>query len=312
MSDLAGKRALITGATGFIGGALARRLHEEGAVVHGVTRRKPEAAGPCERWWEADLTDDAVVRRLLDEVNPDLVFHLAGMVAGARGPELVLPMLQANLVGPVNLLLAAQERHVRLLFAGSLEEPQPDSTWPVPASPYAAAKFAAGAYARMFQALYGRQAAWLRLFMVYGPGQSDARKLVPYVTLALLRGDAPELSTGARPVDWIYIEDVVDAFLAAAVVPRLGVHPLDIGSGRLVTVRAVVEELVRIVNPGIAPRFGTIAERPMEQVRVADVASTTERLGWAPRTPLELGLRKTVEWYQRHGPPFVGADETSH
>jgi len=304
MSDLAGKRALVTGATGFIGGALACRLREMGAVVHGVTRRKLGAAGPCERWWEADLTDSSAVRRLLDEARPDLVFHLAGMVAGARGAELVLPMLQANLVGPLNLLLAAQGRDMRLLLTGSLEETQPDATSPVPASPYAAAKLAAGAYARMFQALYGTRAAWLRLFMVYGPGQSDVRKLVPYVTLALLRGEAPELSSGTRPVDWIYIDDVVDAFLAAAVAPGLGAQPLDIGSGRLVTVREMVEELVRIVDPGIAPRFGAVAERAMEQVRIADVATTTARLGWSPRTPLELGLRKTVEWYRWHGPAF--------
>jgi len=287
MSDFAGKRVLITGASGFIGGALARRLSEEGAIVHGVTRRKPESAGPCERWWEADLTDSATVRRTLDEASPDLVFHLAGMVAGARGVELVLPMLQANLIAPINLLLAAQERGVRLLLTGSLEEAQPDASWPIPASPYAAAKLAAGAYARMFQSLYGSRAAWLRLFMVYGPGQPDVRKVVPYVTLALLRGESPQLSSGARPVDWIFIDDVVDAFLAAAVAPDLGAQPLDVGSGRLVTVRAVVEELVRIVDPRIAPRFGAVAERPMEQVRVADV-----------------GLRKTVEWYRRHGPPL--------
>ena len=304
MSDFAGKRVLITGASGFIGGALARRLSEEGAIVHGVTRRKPESAGPCERWWEADLTDSATVRRTLDEASPDLVFHLAGMVAGARGVELVLPMLQANLIAPINLLLAAQERGVRLLLTGSLEEAQPDASWPIPASPYAAAKLAAGAYARMFQSLYGSRAAWLRLFMVYGPGQPDVRKVVPYVTLALLRGESSQLSSGARPVDWIFIDDVVDAFLAAAVAPDLGAQPLDVGSGRLVTVRAVVEELVRIVDPRIAPRFGAVAERPLEQVRVADVAATTARLGWVPRTPLEVGLRKTVEWYRRHGPPL--------
>lgn len=297
--SLAGRTAVVTGATGFIGGALARRLRAERATVHGVSRT-PQPAGPaCDRWWQADLTDLHEVRKLFDSVRPDVVFHLAGMVAGSRSAELILPMLQANLVSPVNLLLAAQERGVRLILAGSLEEAQPDGSWPVPASPYAAAKLAAGAYARMFHALYQAPAVWLRLFMVYGPAQPDTRKLVPYVTLSLLRGEAPELSSGTRLVDWVYVDDVVEAFLRAAVTPGLEGAPLDIGSGELTSVRAVVEELVRIVDPSIAPRFGTVCDRPLEQVRVADVKATSARLGWTPGTPLRLGLEKTVDWYRR-------------
>jgi nucleoside-diphosphate-sugar epimerase len=283
---------LVTGATGFIGGALAKRLREAGATVVGVSRGPQPAGGDCDRWWQTDLGDLATVRHLFDSARPDLVFHLAGMVAGARSVELVLPMLLANLG-------AAQERGIRLLLTGSLEEAQPDGSWPVPASPYAAAKLAAGAYARMFHELYRVQAVWLRLFMVYGPAQPDTRKLVPYVTLSLLRGETPELSSGTRLVDWIYIDDVVDAFLAAAVTPGGEGMPLDVGSGQLTTVRTVVEELVRIVDPSIAPRFGAVGDRPLEQVRVADVAATAARLGWAPRTSLRLGLEKTVDWYRR-------------
>jgi UDP-glucose 4-epimerase len=299
--EVAGKVALVTGATGFIGGALCRRLLQGGARVQAVSRHEQRVPGSDERWWRADLTNLAAVRTLLDEARPQWIFHLGGLAAGSRDAAMVQQTLQANLLPVVNLLLAAQERGIRLVLAGSLEEPRPDTTWPVPASPYAAAKLAAGAYARMFHALYRTPVVWLRLFMVYGPGQPDVRKLVPYVTLSLLRGEAPRLSGGTRPVDWVFVEDVVDAFLAAAVTPGTEGRSLDVGSGELTPVRKIVEELVRLVNPSISPHFGAVADRPLEQVSVADVETTTALLGWSPRTPLREGLARTVEWYRAHG-----------
>jgi nucleoside-diphosphate-sugar epimerase len=297
---LHGMTVLVTGATGFIGGATARRLREEGAVVHGVSRKPPEDGETCDRWWPADVTNIADVRRVLARVRPALVFHLAGLNCGSRALDVVLLTLQANLVAAVNFLVACTEqRGARLVFGGSLEEPIPDGDWPVPAYPYAAAKFGAAAYARMCHALYGTPAVWLRLFMVYGPGQPDIRKLIPQVTLSLLRGEAPALASGRRPVDWVYIDDVVDALLAAAVAEGVEGQTLDVGSGALVTVRDVVAELVRLVNPGVSPRFGAIPDRAREQVRVADVATTEGALGWKARTPLHEGLAKTVDFYRR-------------
>jgi UDP-glucose 4-epimerase len=308
MSGFAGKTVLLTGATGFIGGATARRLREAGATVHGLSRRPPADGDTCDRWWPIDITEITAVRGVLAAVRPEIVFHLAGLSSGSRALDMVLRMVHVNLVGAVNLLVAATERPVaRLVFAGSLEEPSPDGAWPVPASPYAAAKLGAGAYMRMFHALYGTPALWLRLFMVYGPAQPDVQKLIPYVTLSLLRGEAPALSSGTRLVDWVYIDDVVEGLMAAAVAEGLEGRTLDVGSGELVAVREVVAELERLVNPRVLPRFCAIPERPMEQVRVADAAATAALLGWRPRTPLKEGLAKTVDFYRRQVP---GAAET--
>jgi UDP-glucose 4-epimerase len=299
VSEFAGKTALVTGASGFIGSALARRLRSEGVSVHGVSRRPCADNDVCDRWWRADVTDLAEVRRVLGATRFDLVFHLASVVSGSREIDAVLPTLQVNLVAAVNLLLAATERGVtRILLAGSQEEALPDATWPVPASPYAAAKMAAGAYARMFHALYGTPAVWLRFFMVYGPGQADTRKLIPYATMSLLRGVAPAVSSASRLVDWIYVDDVVDALLTAAVARGLEGRTLDVGSGRPVTIRSVVEQVAHLVNPGLEPRFGAEADRPLERACVADVDATAEWLGWRARMPLPDGLRRTVEWYR--------------
>jgi UDP-glucose 4-epimerase len=301
MNLLWGKTALVTGASGFIGGVAARRLRDMGAVVHGVSRRRQTNGGACHRWWHLDLTDIEEVRRVVAAVQPDVVLHLAALVSGAREIDRVLPMLHVNLLATVNLLVATTERPARLVLAGSLEEPAPQVAWPVPASPYAAAKAAAGAYARMCHALYGTRAVWLRLFMVYGPAQPDLHKLIPYVTLSLLHGETPALSSGTRCVDWVYIDDAVDALLSASVAEGIEGRTLDVGSGKLVPVRQVVEHIGRLVNPGLPLGFGRIPDRPLEPVCAADVDQTAACLGWRAQTSLEEGLHRTVDWYRRHG-----------
>ena len=92
------------------------------------------------------------------------------------------------------------------------------------------AKWGQLAYARYFSALHELPMVHLRVSMVYGPGQLDLRKLVPYVTVSLLRGETPQLASGMREVDWVYVEDVVEAFLRAAVAPGADGQSLDIGS----------------------------------------------------------------------------------
>ncbi len=301
MNEIAGKTVLVTGASGFIGSALVRRLRIDGAIVHGVSRRPPKSDKTCDRWWTADVSDLSEVRRVILSVKPDLVFHLASVVTGSRAMDAVLPTLQANLVSAVNLLLATTEKRVeRILMAGSQEEAQPDGSWPIPASPYAAAKLAGGSYARMFHALYGAPVVWLRIFMVYGPGQHDDRKLIPFATRSLLRGIAPAVSSGSRLVDWIYVDDVVEALSTAASVGGLEGRTLDIGSGTAVSLRTVLEQLARLVDSGVEPRFGIESDRLLELECVADVDATAACMSWRPRTPLAEGLRRTVDWYRAH------------
>jgi UDP-glucose 4-epimerase len=296
---LAGRRVLVTGASGFIGARLCERAGKLGAVVHGVSRRSSPAASPAVHWEQLDLTDEAAVRAVARRVQPHVVLHLASEVSGDRSAEAVLPMLHANFVAAVNVMLACHEVGCRrVVLAGSMEEPDLGDPDAVAQSPYAAAKWAALTYAQMFRALYELSVVHLRIFMVYGPGQRDLRKLIPYVTTSLLRGEPPELMSGDREVDWVYVDDVVDAFLAAAVAPGAYGASLDIGSGELVTVRAVVAHLRRLVGGSVEPSFGALPDRRLERVRVAEPASAATAIGWRPRTPLEDGLARTVEFYR--------------
>jgi nucleoside-diphosphate-sugar epimerase len=210
-----------------------------------------------------------------------------------------MPTYQANLTSALNVMLGSLEVAVeRVVLTGSVEEPRERSA--APCSPYAAAKHAATAYGRMFSSLYGLPVTTLRIAMVYGPGQRDTTKLLPHVITSLLGGRSPQLSSGTREVDWVYVDDVVDAIVCAAVAADVGGRTFDVGSGDLVTVATVVAEIYKALRPGVSPPLGVLADRLMEQAHAADVETTFQGLGWTPRIDLHDGLNRTIEWYAKH------------
>ncbi|MBF8192261.1 NAD-dependent epimerase/dehydratase family protein [Nonomuraea sp. K274] len=296
MSTWHGTRALVTGATGFIGSHLVRRLAGLGARVHAVSRRPPPEGGEYgERWHAADLSDAAATAGLIAQVAPEVVFHLASEVAGARDPALVAPTLASNLGATVNVLSALTGTAVRgVVLAGSAEEPRDGLA---PGSPYAAAKAAATGYARMFHALWQVPVSVLRVGMAYGPAEPNTARLVPYVTRSLLRGQSPELTSGSKRLSWVYIEDVVDAFVRAGADGAAAGHVLDIGTPDPVSVRDIAELLAGIIGGPARPVYGAVPARPLDRSQRSDIGPAERVLGWRPVTPLEEGLKKTVDWY---------------
>jgi UDP-glucose 4-epimerase len=293
-----GQIVLVTGASGFIGAHLCQALVMQGAVVHGVSRTV-QITPDSIHWWQGDLDDRATVEALLHDIKPNIVYHLASHVTGSRAIEQVLPTLHSNLVSTVNLLIASHAVGCqRIVLAGSLEEPDGDQASATPSSPYAAAKWASSQYARMCYELYQLPVVTARIFMVYGPGQ-NSRFLIPYVINSLLAGESPKVSRGIRPVDWIHVDDLVAGLLAMAHAPDIVGDTIDLGSGTLTTVRAVIEQLDDCVNGAVHPEFGAIADRAHEQVRVANRADTFTQLGWRSNISLAAGLKSTVEWHQQ-------------
>jgi UDP-glucose 4-epimerase len=289
--------SLVTGGSGFIGRHLCCRLCDAGHQVHATSRRRntTQQSGPT--WHQADMADLAAARRIFATVKPDVVFHLAGVVGASPELGLVVPTFQSLLASTINVLVAATEAGCRrIILIGSLTEPLACHGAAIPQSPYAAAKWAASGYGRMFHSLYAAPVVIVRPFMTYGPGQA-ASKLIPAVALALLRDERPKLSSGKNRFDWVYIADVIEGFVAAATVPGIEGETLDLGSGTLVPMGDIVDRLVRIVGKDIKPEFGALPDRSGENAIAGNTLIAAQRLGWRATTSLDDGLRRTVDWY---------------
>lgn len=295
------ERILVTGGRGFIGRHLLRRLVKAGADVTAVRHRCGEdEADEAEVTWETgDLADLEFVKSLFARSRPEIVFHLAGHVSGSRSKEIILPTFRSNLASTVHLLKLSADSDVRrIILAGSLEEPDPTGSRPVPCSPYAASKWAASAYGRMFHRLYGLSVVVARIFMVYGPGRQNFDRLVPYTIRHCLDGTAPVIESGGRPVDWIYVSDVVEGLLRMAEHRDLGGETIDLGTGDTTQIRDVVTRIVEMCSADVTPDFQETGGRVGERVDRADPEQSERLLGWSPEVPLGEGLERTIEWFR--------------
>lgn len=301
-APLVGKRVLITGARGFLGTHLCRALTAAGNEVHGMVRTLPPGGDGDVRWWKADAADAAQVEAVVGAVRPEIIFHMTSHAWGAPDLDKVLPTLQDDLVATVNVMTSAVRAGVgRVITTGSMQEPAAADGQSVPFSPYAAAKWAGAAYARMFHQVFGLPVVVVRPFMVYGPGQAMG-KVIPYIIRSLLHGKSPQIAQGGQLVDWVYVDDVVAGIVAAGAKPGVEGKTLELGSGQAVPLAAIADDIARLLQTSVRPEFGSVA-RPLEQLRVADVEETWRLLGWRAVVPMQQGLKNTIAYCREAGAP---------
>ncbi len=303
--DWAGKRVLVTGATGFIGQRLVQWLVEAGArVCAGVAPdEKPERVaglpGQAQRLI-FDIRDAGAVQAAASEAAPQVVFHLAA--AGVTDPGIEpLAALAVNTGGTLHLLEALRGRNVRcvVLVGTSYEYGAREGAEGLdPFNAYAASKVAAWAFGRMYWRAHGLPVVTARPFQVYGPGQ-PVHMLVPAAIRAALAGEDFPMTPGEQRRDFIYVEDVVEALLASTTAPGIGGESIDLGTGQTCLVRQAVERIWEMTEAQGRILVGALSYRPGEVMHLAADADLTARLtGWRARVGLEEGLRRTIVWVQ--------------
>jgi nucleoside-diphosphate-sugar epimerase len=302
IDGLRGQRVLVTGPTGFIGRHLVRTLAATGATVHllvepGTTPDALASGIEVAGISEVDITRPAAVREAIVSAKPQVVFHLAALVSSERTRDQLPRMMAVNHQGVLNILSAAAELPgARVIQMGSCEEygegPMPfaEAQRENPLTPYALSKVAATHACLCYHRLGWAQVVVLRPSVVYGPGETRP-SFVRSVIDALLAGQAPRTSPAEQTRDFVYVQDVIEACMRAAVRPQAPGRILNICSGREVQLRDALDTIRRIVGQGPAPQIGALPYRENETMRyVASPRLAAETLGWTARTSLEEGV----------------------
>lgn len=313
MDDLAGARVLVTGATGFIGSHLCRRLLDDGAEVHALTSTV-SSVYPVRlvdikdriTLHSGNLNDCGAMAAVVEHADPQVVFHLGAYTHVGKSWERVDECIQTNIHGTVNLLQAlARSGNQRFIYTstsevyGDIPVPFREDALVNPNSPYSVSKYSGERFCRMLQRGRGWPIVVVRPFNAYGPAQSPDR-IIPEIIVKGLRGERLAMTEGRQTREFNYVADLADGFIRAATVPGIEGEVFNIGGGQEIAMRDLAAMILALLGNPIVAEFGALPERPTEIWSMrSDVTKATERLGLPPARPLAEGLETTIAWYRR-------------
>ncbi len=304
---------LVTGGAGFVGSHLVEALLRRGdrvRVFDNFSTGRHENLAQVRDDVEiiaGDLRDEDAVRRAVTGV--EIVFHQAALASVQRSVDDPITTNEVNVTGTLHVLTAARDAHVRrVVFASSSSVygdtptlPKIETQAPQPLSPYAVSKLAGEQYCMAFSVVYGLPAIALRYFNVFGPRQdphSEYAAVIPRFIDRMVRGIPPIIyGDGLQSRDFTYIENVVDANLAAADAPADCSAVFNVGAGERTSLLELVEQINRLLGSALAPdhqlpRAGDVRHSQ------AGIDAIRETLGYIPRVSLAEGLGRTVAWFR--------------
>jgi nucleoside-diphosphate-sugar epimerase len=304
------KTIFVTGATGFIGMHLLRRLIAEGYSVVAMVRKASEQKDRIEgvSYCYGDIRNYEDIKKGFLTSEPDAVIHLVTYYAIMHRADEIGIMVDTNVNGTINLLEAARESGRIKLFLNTstcavyeqkkhlLKEE--DSLRPQ--NLYALTKLHAEEACSFYADTYSLPCVTLRLFPPYGPGDHE-RRLIPYVIGCILKNTSPNLTTGKQEWDFVYVDDIINAYLAVLKSAPFGEkHAIfNIGTGNPVSIRSVVERIRSVLHSDVELPWGSVPHRDNEVwYNSADSSKASSILCWSPQTGMDEGISQTIAWYK--------------
>jgi nucleoside-diphosphate-sugar epimerase len=308
-----GKRVFVTGAGGFIGSHLVKRLVDEGARIH-ILLKKNEPTWRIQDVvdrlgiWESDITDLHSLQSILPEINPEVIFHLAALVDVSRSWDLIMPMTETNILGTIHLLTALKGCGFEsFVYTSSSEEygyagasPLREGQRESPVSPYSFSKLASTFFCQMAAKTFDLPITIARLFPVYGPFQ-ESSMFIPSAIRELMLKKTFKMSPGEQKREFIYVDDVVEAFLKIALCSRAQGELFNVGSGIPYMIKDVIEMIQKLIGGETMVEVGALSYRKGEGMECfCDNQKLKQLTGWSPQVTLEEGLRMTIAWYKSY------------
>ena len=309
MSSLSGEKVFITGATGFIGSNLTRRSLDKGAEVFINIRNTSDTwrikdilqdVNPV----PVDITEYEKLKDFLKEIRPDIIFHTATYGGNAQQKN-TEKIIKTNFIGTVNLLRSCRDIDVNLFVnTGSSSEygikdsAMTESCLLEPVTEYGVSKAAATLYCQTCAMTENLPIVTLRLFSPYGPYEQKSR-LVPSVILAALQKINPKITSRQFVRDFIFIEDILDAYEAVINLKNASGKIFNIGSGQQHSVGEVVDTIVGLLGNEVTYEVGIPQAWKNEPAFwQADIQRAKSELDWEPEYSLGKGLAATIDWFK--------------
>ena len=300
-------KVLIIGGSGFIGRHLVKRCLKETRFVTciGLTGRLVEQYSVKDvEYLQADITDRVQLKSIL-KVRPfDYIFNLGGYIDHTHYFKGGRNVIETHFTGLLNVLDCIDIKSLKgFVQVGSSDEygnapsPQRETMRENSISPYSQAKVASTHLIQMLHRTEGFPGVVLRFFLVYGPGQ-DNKRFLPQIINGCLNNIEFKTSEGKQLRDFCYIDDVIEAMIKAAGLPQSKGNVINIASGTPVMIKDVIQKVMLFTDGG-KPMWGAHPYRVGENMQLyADISLAKNLLHWEPQVSLDVGLKKTIEYYK--------------